>query len=269
MNIAFPALVIILLISPGVLFSYSYRKGFFWRSPVSLGPIQDEIGSGTLWALALNGLGVGISELALRGINFEALLALLTGWPPVDASRIQSYIDAVAEHSGSIILYLLLINLAGVLLGYLLHAVVRRNHLDLRYNFLRFSNEWYYIFSGEARVFDVPEEERSVASIKEFLSTNLDFVFISAVVLQGEEPVLYWGILSDYFFNSEGKLDRIVLEQAQRRFLTADREDEKDQQTPVEDERFYEIRGDYFLVQYQNVQTLNIEYKVLSENSAV
>lgn len=46
MGLAFPALVVLLLLLPGVLLSYAYRRGFFRRTPVTLGPIRNEIGPG-------------------------------------------------------------------------------------------------------------------------------------------------------------------------------------------------------------------------------
>lgn len=269
MNIAFPALVVTLLVLPGILFRYAYRKGFFARSPSSLSTLQDEVASGILGALILNGVAVGlVSAFSRAAIGFEALLALLAGWPPVEAGRIGGYLDAVAGHASSILTYLLCVNGAGLLSGYLIHAGVRRYHLDLRYDFLRFNNEWYYTFSGEARVFDVKQEKRSVRSIRKFLSTEIDFVFVSIVVSQEEGAVLYWGVLNDYFFDTAGRLDKIVLESAQRRSFADDEEKQQGETLPPADKRFYKIRGSYLVIRQQNIRTLNVGYKLIDEAEA-
>jgi hypothetical protein len=263
MNIAFPALFVLLLLLPGVLLHYSYRRGFFQRSPVTLGPVRDEVGRGIVLALL---------------VHPAALLVVWasTGWSPdaeVLASVFAGIGDVGAEEAtrqfASGLAYLVGSNIGALALGWLIHWVVRYNHLDLRWDRLRFNNEWHYLFSGEARVFTVEQEERTIASIKEFLSWDAAFVFVSVVVNHGEDSVLYWGILSDYFFNRAGRLERIVLTDAQRRPLReeSDRQPPSTQleegqamETPIVDERFYPIRGAYFVIQYDNVQTLNVEY---------
>jgi hypothetical protein len=104
------------------------------------------------------------------------------------------------------------------------------------------------------------------------------------IVDQGNGPILYWGVLADYFFNADGTLEKIVLEDAQRRDLSDDDEflegsddfsdnddssgrDQKGHKTPIEDERFYPIRGHFLIIRYEDVVNLNIEYLRLTEAS--
>jgi len=263
MNIAFPALVVLLLLLPGVLLSYAYRRGFFRKTPVTLGPLRDEIGPGIVWALLLH-----IISLALlhRGFGWmpdpQIFFGLVDGEPGSGEARGSG--GAVAE----LFTYLASLNGAAFMLGWSAHGIVRWLKLDLRYDWLRFSNEWFYLFSGEARVFETDQSKRDVPSIRMFVrGTSIDVVFDSAVVEQGDGAMLYWGLLSDYFFDAEGKLDKIVLQEAQRRRLATDADD-GEAQLPVTDERFYPIRGNYLVIRYTDVLNLNIEYVVLDDPNA-
>jgi hypothetical protein len=271
MNIAFPALFVLLLLLPGVLLSYSYRRGFFQRSPVTLGPIRDEIGRGIVLALIIHPISL-------------VLVDACGGWAPSTTVFLSVFAEmgdvettTVARQLEGGLWYLVGVNLAAAAIGGLIHGGIRWWNLDLRYDRLRFSNEWHYLFSGEARVFKVDEEERTVASIRKALDWDFEFVFVSVVVTMGEgPPVLYWGVLSDYFFDESGRLEKIVLEGAQRRSLLSeeDRPSEPGAQEdapqaasdmPPESERFYAVRGAYLVIRYENVQTLNVEYMVFDE----
>lgn len=263
MNIAFPALFVLLLLLPGILLHYSYRRGFFQRSPVTLGPVRDEVGRGIVLALVIHPAAL----LIVRGV---------AGWSP-DAEVLASVFAGIGEIESeaatrqfvSGLQYLVGTNIGALVLGWFAHWIVRYNHLDLRWDRLRFNNEWHYLFSGEARVFTVQEEERTIASIKEFLRSDSPFIFVSVVVEQGDDSILYWGVLSDYFFDRTGTLDKIVLTDAQRRFLTtesdrgsesSDDRETKEVALPPSSNRYYSIRGEYFVIEYDGVQTLNVEY---------
>lgn len=256
MNIAFPALVVFLLLLPGVLLSYSYRRGFFQRSPVTLNPIREEISRGVVWALFIHPVALYVLGLFGKTPDATALLGLVLKQAPA------SLAVANEDHLLHWVAYLVGINLVALLVGAGAHTFVRRRYLDLRYDWLRFNNEWHYLFSGEARIFAIDQLERDFESIQAFIeSDDLDFVFVSVVIEQGDGPILYWGTLSDFFFDANGVLESIVLEDAQRRRLNSEEDDvDSDAATPVNDDRFYPIRGNYLVIRYADVKTLNLEY---------
>lgn len=144
--------------------------------------------------------------------------------------------ETVSRQFRASLWYLVGTNLSAPVVGGLAHKIVRANRLDLRYDALRFSNEWHYLFSGEARVFQVDQEDRTVATIKEFLDWDFSFVFVSVIVSIGEESTLYWGVLSDFYFDAAGQLEKIVLEDAQRRPLRADTDASSDPKTGLRTE---------------------------------
>lgn len=86
---------------------------------------------------------------------------------------------------------------------------------------------------------------------------------ISAIVEVAKDAVLYVGILDDFFFDSDGNLDRLILQGVARRPLSADKKVE--QEIEATDQRFYEIDGDSFVLRYQDVKTLNVQYVKLGK----
>lgn len=264
MGLAFPALIVLLILLPGVLLNYAYRRGFFRKTPVTLGPIRNEIGPGIVWALALHA-------------TFLPFLSWGFGWLP-DPQLVLGLVHEGGNlvpkpASGRAVVvqlfwYLIGTNALALIAGWLAHGFVRWWKLDLRYDWLRFGNEWFYIFSGEARIFQQPQPDRDVSSIHEFLSSDdVDLVFVSVVVEQGDRPVLYWGVLADYFFDPDGMLEKIILQEAQRRNLSGDAKKDVSQRIPTVDDRFYPIRGNFLTIRYQDVLNLNVEYLRIPEET--
>ncbi|MFC0135578.1 hypothetical protein [Massilia eurypsychrophila] len=69
--------------------------------------------------------------------------------------------------------------------------------------------------------------------------------------------------MDDIFFDSDGNLDRLILQSVARRPLSVD----KTAASPeggANEERFYDIDGDSFVLRYQDVKTLNVQYVKLT-----
>ena len=86
---------------------------------------------------------------------------------------------------------------------------------------------------------------------------------ISAIVEVAKDAVLYVGVLDDFFFDSDGNLDRLILQSVARRPLSADK-NTAPPEGAASDERFYDIDGDSFVLRYQDVKTLNVQYVKLT-----
>ena len=77
------------------------------------------------------------------------------------------------------------------------------------------------------------------------------------------DSYLYRGIVSDFTFDRDGALDTIVLADAHRRRLVDDREESAPRAAvgpSVPDDRYYEIRGDFLVLRYSEIRTLNLDY---------
>ncbi|HKJ66822.1 MAG TPA: hypothetical protein VKA68_02600 [bacterium] len=185
MNIALPALFISFLLLPGILLSFAYRKGF-WRekSPVTFGSFQAELGKGLLFSLLVHLPAIWlVPVVSSYSIDFEAVLWILQGSSSVNAAVIESII----EYPGQIIMYLLLTNGGAVLLGMWLHWAIRSFLLDLRVDFLRFNNPWFYTLSAESMFIEDKSliDRDIIRQVKENV-----LVYAAVVVEQGGEPII-------------------------------------------------------------------------------
>lgn len=161
-------------------------------------------------------------------------------------------------------LYLLSLYAFSAGLGYLVHFIVRSNHLDHKYKFIRFNNDWYYLLTGEILKFPNPSNGESVAAYDDQL-----FVYLSTVVTYGQTSYLFRGIISDFWFDREGNLDRVLLEDVYRRRLSDDRQSDQAHNAHAgEDFRYYQVVGDRFIIRRSEMTTINLEYFMVSEDNS-
>ncbi|HEU4523488.1 MAG TPA: hypothetical protein VFR62_00605, partial [Gemmatimonadales bacterium] len=149
--------------------------------------------------------------------------------------------------------YLVSLYGAAAITGNLGHRAVRRLRLDHRTKTFRFDNYWYYMLTGE--VLDFRENAGE--------GRRVDGVYLSAVVDHASGSYLYRGIVSDFTFDRDGSLDTIVLADAHRRRLIDDREEGAPRAAvgpSAPDDRYYDIRGDFLVLRYAELRTLNLDY---------
>jgi hypothetical protein len=104
---------------------------------------------------------------------------------------------------------------------------------------------WHYLFSG----------------LDYATKGSADGAIVSAVVEFKEGSYLYVGMLDEYEVNENGRLDRLLLVRAKRRKLEHDRDyDTATGKYLDENTRFYPIRGDVFVLRFEETKTLNVTY---------
>ena len=255
MSFAFPALLVFLLVLPGIILRYSYARGpWGWASPTSLRRVSEELAYGVAFALVLHAVWLPL----VRGLGFEphveSMLLLLIGNFGDGDRYLDRVLGAVSQPYPQVAGYLVSLYMASAVSGNLGHRVVRRLKLDHRTKTFRFDNYWYYMLTGE--VLDFPENAGE--------GRRVDGVYLSGVVDHASGSYLYRGIVSDFTFDRDGGLDTIVLADAHRRRLVDDREDHGAPRAAVgpsmPDERYYEIRGDFLVLRYSELRTLNLDY---------
>jgi hypothetical protein len=254
MSFAFPALLVSLLVLPGIILRYSYARGpWGWASPTSLRRVSEELAYGVTFALVLHAAWL----LLVRGLGFqpdvEAMVLLLVGNFGEGSRYLDRVVAALSGHYTGVAGYLVSLYSASAVAGNLGHRAVRRLKLDHSTKTFRFDNYWYYMLTGE--VLDFRENASEVRRV--------DGVYLSAVVDHASGSYLYRGIVSDFTFDRDGALDTIVLADAHRRRLVDDRLEPGPPAGvgPSEpDERYYEIRGDFLVLRYAELRTLNLDY---------
>ncbi len=271
MNFAFSALLIFLLILPGIIFRYSYRKGS-WNSPVVFSTLPEDITQGIIWSIPIHCIWIHLSQYPFQQkINLKALFIFLTGQnffvskkPDTDYlyQAVKNSIESIDRHPEYILLYFFSIYISAWGLGYLSHEVVRFMRLDIQFKYLRFNNEWYYLFSGQQRAIDRNDKDKdndnnqykklSKGEIK-IIVDEIDFVQISVLMVVDKEIYEYKGVLNNYFFNDKGELDRLILGTV-----------------TIINERTQNIikkEKGHVIIKYADIQTINIKYCNIDQNT--
>lgn len=248
MNIAFPAALVAAIILPGLIARYTYARGSWgWSSATSMRSIVDEFTLGLIFSIGLHALWLSIAT-HIKAVDVGATIALLNGAFGKDLADSQKIIRPLSDNYLFVASYFLTLYAFSGLAGNWLHSAVRNLRLDHRTKLFRFSNHWYYILKGE---FDSLDQAEPIP---------VSGVYLSTVVDHSGKSYLYGGIVWDFTFDKAGALDTIILIGAERRLLENDRKNGKDLSSTIDDERFYEIRGDYFVVKYSEARTLNVDY---------
>jgi hypothetical protein len=256
MNLAFPALFAVLIVLPGILLRYTYLRGAWGaNSPFVMSSITDEVAYGLFFAAALHLFWATLLSLFGLHIDFSSALMLLIGVFGANSSHFDSALAAATTHPYQIALYFMGLFTLSLAVGYGGHSLVRHSRLDIRYPILRFRNDWHYLMSGEISQF--PQHGGNVRPV--------DGVYLSAVVKQGNECYIYRVIVADYYFDRTGNLDWVLLREAQRRPLTADRRPGQARAvgSATAGEEYYDIVGDFFVIRYADMQTINIDMALI------
>jgi hypothetical protein len=156
MNLAFPALLIFILVLPGVIYRYSYARGpWGWASPVSIRTISDELAYSVMVAVGLHAVWTTLASCLGYEVDYLALLAFLTGNFGKDSQLFGSSVLAFSDHKVAVAAYFVSLAAAAGGIGVGAHAAVRKLGLDLRTSWFRFENTWHYLLTGELLGFDV------------------------------------------------------------------------------------------------------------------
>lgn len=238
MNVALSAIVVFLILLPGFAFRARYRR--VERTSLDYAPFGQIVLDGALFAFALHVVWLAIADWGFdRTVHLPSLLGLLSSNPNLQP-------DAIARidtQRGWIAAYFISITVFAFVAAQALRAAITRfglDRLDRRWHAIfRFEAPWYYLLTGQ----DAAQPP--------------DLVVVSAVVNFGEAPILYLGVLNAFYVNTDGTLDRIVLRDAQRRPFDLAL---PDRSASADDESFHPIEGDYFVLRYAEIVTLNVRY---------
>ncbi|MBJ7515990.1 MAG: hypothetical protein JHC82_07070 [Stenotrophomonas sp.] len=255
MNIAFPAVVIFFLLAPGFTARTQIQK--LESEVIDYSPFGAVVAQALLWALFLHGIWIacmhGWSDKVFAP---EYLLGLLS-------SNANLQLIAIAEVAGQwpdIASYFASMHVFSFMGPWLVRLCIVKYRIDrdgaLLAPLCRFNRApWYYLLSGA----DLEKAEEA------------DTITVSAVVDVGGGAYLYLGYLEKWHVDRDGRLDRLVLSNAMCRgfgeggdFVSVD-----DQDLPLTSEtaRFSRVAGDYLVLRYDQVSTLNVSYRELPKES--
>lgn len=249
MNFALPAVLLFLIVLPGFVFRSRLKR--VEAESVDYSPFGQVVTEGVVYAGFLHaGALLATYYLLDRSVKFDLVFHMLmapTTLGPSDFATLANSMPWAAE-------YFIGIFLTAAAVPRLSLWVITRyqlDHIDSRFaDWCRFHRApWYYLLSKAD--FKIDERQHVIISI-------------AAIVNVSGESYLYHGFLDEYFTSRDGALDRIVLTNTQRRKLDHDRdlsESEGSSTAPGDkNNRFYPIAGDYFVLRYSEMITLNVHY---------
>ena len=254
MEFAVSAILLLILLLPGFILQSAYTKGFWrWNSPTSARSLTEQVPAAVVLSSIMHAVWTSFSALVGYPVNFQAVAMLLLGSYGYDETHFESSLNALTNNPFKVFFYFISLYAVSALLGYLCHWIVRKQGWDRSTRILRFNNQWFYLLSGE---------------ITEFKESPEGFAEISGVVLNTvvhhqEADWLYVGVIADFFFDKAGSLDRVLLTSVERRKLSDDINADADDP----DEKYYDIEGDYFVLRYSEMSTINIDYIFVTPES--
>jgi hypothetical protein len=248
MNLAVSSLIIFVLLSPAILarrvfFTKELSKAFSARNTIQ------EIFSSIFLSGLLHAAGIAVFRRCGYEIDVKLVMQLL-----FDPASIVDY-SSITAHQDDIAFYFLSVSLGAATLSYLLRNTIRTMQWDRKWEFLRFDNTWYYLFSGEA------------AQIRKYQAQQMRNAtyglpnqrFVDVLTKSGDKRYLYTGNLVDYQLGSDNRLEYIVISSPSRQ-LVREKEDE-----PVVKKQ---ITSEYFVIPFSEILNINVRYLYLEEDSS-
>lgn len=252
MNIAIGALVLLLLIFPGILFRYAYLSGPYSRKNFQ-SSLSDEVVLSLIPAFLIQTLAYVTIEPVLKiNVDVSLLIRLVSQVSSVNSAEFGTIESSILLFS----VYNIVTCSFGFLSGKLFRNFVAKNSWDIKYHSLRFNNEWYYLLSG--RIIDFPGNAGD--------SRNINMVRVDVLSESQGNTIIYSGILREFYLSKADGLDRIYLTNVYRRKLIDD--SPRELTAPIEqefDDRYYKMPGDIFVIPYQQIRNINITYYVIEE----
>lgn len=229
MNLAFPALLIFLLLLPGLFFVASYYK--IDSQDMSFAPISQRTGLAVLFALILHLIFLWVLiYLFSKPINPTTYLKLLSeaSTPNLNKSQL-AYLS----------LYLISSCFIAFFTGVILRKQIIKYKLDKKWKWLRINNKWYYFF----KAYDLKDVEP-------------EFVEIFAMVRADNQCYLYRGILVEFYLDSNGNIDTLIISSAARTLSGCLNKESNNE--IIDYSCFHAIDGDCFMLKYSEIMNLNI-----------
>ena len=230
MNFVFQALVIFAFALPGVVFSSAYNIGRKWSFPVGrLGAFTERVPKtlihaawlNCLWACIVSSFSLIVPNL-VWSIDFDSVVCWLSNTFGNNQSHFDRALKSLTASPVRVFLYFAFLYPFSWCMGYLFHEYIRGGKWDRLLRFFRFDNAWHYLLKGEVLDFSDQAYRRSSEDRPNLTTGNYQATIIAAGVEISGIAYLYIGVLIDFFFDSDGNLERVLLEGVNRRRLEDD-----------------------------------------------
>lgn len=246
MNIAFTTILLFILLAPGFIARQVYHSSkLSIRNPNK--NIVTELTLSIIPAFFIQIIALSFVEnLSVYKVDFAALGSLIIG--SADSTAVRDNFQNIDRYKYPIFFYNFIVFGIAVLLGYLSREIVRKAKWDRKYRYLRFTNKWHYIFSGECLDFpDVPDDYEDITDKT-----------INVLCKVNGKTILYSGKFFDYYININGDLEAVHLKFPIRRLLDDDKVENYN-------EKYYAIESRYLVIPNNEILNINFRYFKVQE----
>jgi hypothetical protein len=240
MSLAVTTLTLIFLLAPGLACRDGYYSGAFSQRYFKT-TFTDVLLAAIVPAVLIHVLAYYAIVRDYYHIDAKTIGILLSG--VTEPKEVKEAFSTLSYNAKEIVIYLLSVSVIAWGVGIGLRVIIRGLRWDRKCPWMRFRNEWHYLFTGE--ILDFPGQPASPEAV--------DFVYVDALVDCDEGSVLYSGILAEHFLGKDGGLNKIYLSDTKRRYL---KEDAKSSVT----DKYYEMPGDLFVIPYDKIINLHVTY---------
>ena len=232
MNLAISSLVIFILVPPAILARRVYFTRELSKKFTDKNTIQ-EIFSSIFLAGLLHFIWINVVECVDKEVDFEIIFKIL-----FNPSSLNDYYS-ITSNVRSIFWYFISLSLVAMSISWLFRNTVRYFALDRSINFLRYDNNWYYLFTGE--VLDI----KKYNSDKEVNSKPVNQRVVDVLAKSNNKEVFYRGNLIDFQLDKNNTVEYIVLSYPTKKAKGEDRK---------------QIPSDYFIIPYEEILNINLMY---------
>lgn len=266
MNVVLSALIVILLLYPGIAFRTVYFRGrhldgvYRLRVNVLRQPIWEQVTTSLIPALFIHLICTQLTTGFLLAFDYQIDYEFLYTFLKNDTLPSVNLNYYFVEFCG----YLLFAFTTAFALGAYARTYVSDRRLDTKNTLLRFSNEWFYWLTGRILESDDSHKDRSI-----------DLIAIYALAETKDSTIIYNGFLYDFVLtDTNNSLDRIVLFNASKSVYRKTSQSEKkaikvsdestqelmSQQDSFERLEKREISQEYLVIPYAQIRNMTITY---------
>lgn len=235
-------LLVFFILFPGIILKRSYFRGEFTKQ-FSQGDFSDRIITTFFWGCIAQIIILLIYNRTIDNtIDFKFISELTNSFG--DTSKSGFKLNLENKDSFPLLVYFSFLIIVPFTLGFLGHLFVRFLYLDHYTGTFRFSNYWYYYYSGEIII----RKEFEKASNSNILEKNgVEEVIVDVVVDNGDRNVMYSGFFSQYTIcKTTNKLESIFLTSVKRYSNTSN--------------SFKPINSSIFHIPAEKIYNLNLRY---------
>lgn len=243
MSLAFQALVILILVLPGIIFSRNSDIAAHLRESRS---IPDELAHGVTFAAFLHAVwGCLFTALGCRfgiGIDLESVILLALGQFGDKHVSLDRAVRSLSDYPYFVLLYFGSLYVAAAFAGRQI-GKLRRKYCETRW-----MKRLEDLVDRGPNVHRWTEWEKDLRNAEE--KKIVDAKLFAAVVVLGSTPYLYVGLLIETKYDETGVPDRFLLSGAHRRKLDGN-------------EDFFEIKSEQFILRMSEILTINLWWAAL------